>query len=273
MPGHVPNDEQGGAVGLEERVIEVAADQRMRAGGPVADGDLQAVRLRRRGEQAALQGLGDLKLPAVEAGVVQRQRAAAGRLDRGGDLHLGVRRPRTGVHQRQRPERLAAGAQRHDRAAGRAQPLPRRPQLLGGQRRRDPLLVDRGHLHRLAGQQRIHHRGVVAGAAQPPGHVSGQVDAAGRIPVCPGLLPRPAVLADQHDDRPVRQPPHHQLGQLAGRLAAIQGGDQRLADLGEEAQPVVVGVLADRLGGALGGEVGGLAEAGLQQVVDELGRR
>ena len=45
-------------------------------------------------EQALLQGLGDGALPAIEAGVVQRERAATGHLDRGGDLHLGARRPR-----------------------------------------------------------------------------------------------------------------------------------------------------------------------------------
>ena len=87
----VADDEQRGPVRLLERVVPVTPDVQVAAGRAIADGELEVVGLRRGGEQAALQRLGDRLLPAVEPGVVQRQGAAAGDLDGGGDLHLGVR--------------------------------------------------------------------------------------------------------------------------------------------------------------------------------------
>src|ERR687889_2002941 len=65
----------------------------MSAGRLVAHPQLEVVGLRRVGEQAALQRLGDGRLLAVEPGVVQRERAAAGDLDGQGDLRVGARRP------------------------------------------------------------------------------------------------------------------------------------------------------------------------------------
>ena len=45
VPGHVADDQRGGAAGLLVGVVPVAADGLVTSGGPVADGDLQVVGL------------------------------------------------------------------------------------------------------------------------------------------------------------------------------------------------------------------------------------
>jgi hypothetical protein len=63
--------------GWRNGVVPVAADLRRARGSGVADDHLDVVRLRRRGEQAALQLLGELALLGEQPGVVERERARA----------------------------------------------------------------------------------------------------------------------------------------------------------------------------------------------------
>ena len=79
------------AVGLQERVVPVAADLGAGRGRHVPDDDLRVVRLGRRGEHAALQGDGEVPLLAEEAGVVSARPGPAPDLDRGLDLGRGQR--------------------------------------------------------------------------------------------------------------------------------------------------------------------------------------
>ena len=94
----VPDDDHdvvvaGPAVLLEERVVPVAADAGRLAGGGVAGDDLEVLGLRRVGEHAALEGLGDVALGLVEAGVVERQAGARADVLEQRDVVLGERRP------------------------------------------------------------------------------------------------------------------------------------------------------------------------------------
>ena len=66
------------------------------------------------------------------------------------------------------------------------------------------------------------------------------------------------VVADDGDRRPVAQPGDDEIDQLADRLAGVQRADHRLADLGEVAQPLGVG-----LGGLRGGDVVGIHDGQL----------
>ena len=70
-----------GAVLLQERVVPVAADLGGLGRRLVAHGDLEVVGLRGRGQQAALQPLGEVALLGVEAGVVQGQAGPVGDVD------------------------------------------------------------------------------------------------------------------------------------------------------------------------------------------------
>ena len=94
MADDVADHEHRGAAGLQERVVPVAADPGRLGGRQVADRDLAVVGLRRLGEQAALQPLGELLLGAVEPGVVQRQAGPVGDVLRGREVLVvdGVRR-------------------------------------------------------------------------------------------------------------------------------------------------------------------------------------
>ena len=82
----VADDQHRGAAGLQERVVPVAADPGRLGRGQVAHRDLAVVGLRRLGEQAALQPLGQLLLGAVEPGVVQRQPRPVGDVLRGREV-------------------------------------------------------------------------------------------------------------------------------------------------------------------------------------------
>jgi hypothetical protein len=94
------------------------------------------------------------------------------------------------------------------------------------------------------------------------------------------LLPGLAVVTDDGDDRSVTEAGHDQLDELTGGLPGVQGGDQRLADLGEEPQPVGVrvGGAARHLGSVVGAgrrrsrPVDG-TDVQLQQVVGSRGGR
>ena len=89
----VADDQHGVAVGLQERVVPVAADRHALRRRPVPDGELQVVGLDGRGEQAQLEPLGHLLVGRGEPGVVERERRPAG-----GDL----RRPQLGLRVRAR---------------------------------------------------------------------------------------------------------------------------------------------------------------------------
>ena len=78
------------AARLQEGVVPVAADAGGLGGRQVADGDLGVVGLRRLGEQAALQPLGQLLLGAVEPGVVQGQPGPVGDVLRGREVLVGA---------------------------------------------------------------------------------------------------------------------------------------------------------------------------------------
>jgi hypothetical protein len=106
MADDVADHRDGAAVGLDDDVVPVPAHVQVADGRPVADDQLEVVGLRRLGKQAALQLLRDRLLPAEQPGVVQRQRAATGHLDRQGELGVGVRRPVADVEQRERAEGL-----------------------------------------------------------------------------------------------------------------------------------------------------------------------
>ena len=78
VPHDVADGEHRGAVGLQERVVPVAADPGRLGGRQVPDDDLGVVGLRWLGEQAALQRLGHLLLLAEQPGVVQREPGPVG---------------------------------------------------------------------------------------------------------------------------------------------------------------------------------------------------
>ena len=86
VPDDVADDEHRAAVGLQERVVPVAADLRRARRGGVAHDDLDVVGLRRRGEQAALQLLGELALLGEQPGVVEGERRPGRDVAGGRDL-------------------------------------------------------------------------------------------------------------------------------------------------------------------------------------------
>ena len=84
----VADDQHRGAARLQEGVVPVAADPGRLGGRLVAHGDLAVVGLRRIGEQAALQSLGQLLLGGVQPGVVERQAGPVGDVLRRGQVRL-----------------------------------------------------------------------------------------------------------------------------------------------------------------------------------------
>ena len=106
MPHDVADDQQRGAVGQVERVVPVAADLLVGGRRPVVDGYRQARRLRGRGKQARLQGLGYGSLPALEASGPRRATSTAV------VICISVRRKVAGVEQREHAEGLFPGAAR-----------------------------------------------------------------------------------------------------------------------------------------------------------------
>ena len=75
----VADREHRRAAGLQEGVVPVAADLGAGGGRHVPDDDLRVVGLRRLGEHAALQRVGEVALLAEEPRVVQRQTGPAAR--------------------------------------------------------------------------------------------------------------------------------------------------------------------------------------------------
>ena len=140
-PNDVTDDQRGGPVGLYERVVPVTADAGGLGRGEIADDDVCVVRLRRSGQHAALQLLGQLALLLVEPRVVQGQSRAVGDLRGGGDVGR-IDGPVRVVDEGQGAEDPVRSADRQHRHGARAQQLE---QLAGGpgrhgaQRRADQL--------------------------------------------------------------------------------------------------------------------------------------
>ena len=125
---------------LQERVVPVAADLGGPHGRPVAHDDLGVVGLGRRGEQAALQPLGQPALLLVEPRVVQGEGDPVGHLAHGGDV-VGVgRRPvgRSGRCSAPRPCARGPAATARPPSAGPAPRTRRGPRPAAGSGRRPP---------------------------------------------------------------------------------------------------------------------------------------
>jgi hypothetical protein len=61
VTGDVADDQHRAAAGGGERVVPVAADLEVLGGRDIAGGELQVLELRRIGQQAALQALGEVR--------------------------------------------------------------------------------------------------------------------------------------------------------------------------------------------------------------------
>jgi hypothetical protein len=160
VAGDVPDDQRGVPVLGDERVVPVPTDLGVGSRRLVAHRNLQTVRLRRGGQQTALQRLrqppahpGGLPLGPLRQDPVQR--LPGQRRQRLQQLPVG--RPPVvpaGGRHRQRPEHCAAGAQRHRRRPLRPGPLVQlgcaREQRQGGR----PV----GQEVRGAGLRGVHHR-------------------------------------------------------------------------------------------------------------------
>ena len=149
----VADGQHRGAAGLQERVVPVAADLGALGGRHVADDDLALVRLRRLGEHAALQRVGQRALLAEQPGVLQRQPRAPADLDR--RLHLGrrLRAAGAGVNSPSAPMVCPRADQRDDHRRAHVQPGQRLPRGRVGKRPLDVRPVHVRHHHRLAGAQ------------------------------------------------------------------------------------------------------------------------
>jgi hypothetical protein len=104
----VPDDQHGRAVGLDEGVVPVATDLGPGRRRDVPDDDLAVVRGRRRGQQAALQRLGQLPLLAEQPGLRRGGAGPTADLQRGLQLGLAQRPPARVGEQPQRTEGPAA---------------------------------------------------------------------------------------------------------------------------------------------------------------------
>ncbi|GAB2678201.1 hypothetical protein GCM10027194_08010 [Thalassiella azotivora] len=202
----VADHEHRRAVGLDERVVPVAADLRGLRGRLVAHRDVEVVGLRRRREEPPLQALREAALQVVQPGVLQRDPCPLGDLGDGGQV-LRVQQVTSpaGEHVEQaggpavRPQR-----QQDDLLRGQA------PQHLGRlvlalQHLGDPLGGARRDRHGLPGDE---GPGDVGGGTQhrrPQHRVAVHEVALGGVAVPrPEVAQRAVVLLDG-DDAPVRE--------------------------------------------------------------------
>jgi hypothetical protein len=107
MTHHVADGDHRLAAAEYEGVVPVTTDLFFTLGGDVADGDLEMLRLRRLGQQTALQLLGEAPLPLVQAGVLLRQSGAEPEVSFRGDpivlIRAAVCRSQPAVRQRGPP--------------------------------------------------------------------------------------------------------------------------------------------------------------------------
>ena len=222
----------GTAALLEEGVVPVTADARGVTGGGIARDDLQVVRLRGLGQHAALQGLRDVALGGVEAGVVERERGARRDVLQVGLVVGGERRSSGTAEGAHDAHRALACSQRHDHRRGGielAQPVAGRPRDqhggdLGGRVRGHqdrPHLADREGQVGGVGQRAEAERGV---GLQRPGHR--------RVGVRPGDVPQSAGpgggvgILHQRDQTPVRHLRHEEGREAVDALGRVEGAGE-----------------------------------------------
>ena len=155
-----------------------------------------------------------------------------------------VRRPRRRVDHRQDAERLVPRPQRHEGEGGGIQPPPRVAHLLRRQGRLDQLRIEASRwTGSPVSSARPSDRGVVTGATGALVQVGVQVGQECRIAVGASQVGRLTVVAEDGDGGPVAQARDDQVQKLGDGLLGVQAADHLLADLGEEAQAAVVGLL------------------------------
>ena len=220
------------AVDLGQRVVD--AD--------VAEvGVEEALADRRRVDEGIEQRLGLARVAfpgarlAVQARVVEGEGGAPCHLPHEGDVVLVVARVPAGARERDGPQHVPAGAQRHHqhrRQGERADQL----EVLGVPRARDHLLLgDLGQQQRLAGSDDL--RGTAAGARAGRvalAHPLGELDLDG-VDVRDRDVAQFAVGVREIDRAPVAEVAHAQLGDRGQRVVHVERCVERGAHVGQEA--------------------------------------
>ena len=255
MAHDVADDQHRVAVGLQERVVPVAADRDAPRRRPVAHGQLAGGRAAPAGRAGcAAAARPPAGLAVGQPGVVQRQRRPAG-----GDLgrpQLGVGvRPALGpVDQGERAEQPRRGRPAGTRRRRpRLQRLQRRPRLGAGHHglERAPAVKSRDDHRPVLAAAAVGTGAVGPVGAPPAGRRSGASPRPAPGPGAPGRRPAGVPSLDHAHQAPVGQQRHDQIGEAPHRLVGVEGRGHRQVDVAEQHQ-VPAGLLRlRRRGGGL----------------------
>jgi hypothetical protein len=252
-PDDVADHQHGAPVGLQERVVPVAADLRGLGRRDVPHRDLHVVGLGRWREQAALQLLGEQPLLLEQPRVVERERGAGGDVARGGDevvvvLAVGA------VEQAEQAHGAAAREHGVDAGGLRGELQEQRARLTGAEHRRDAVGGIAPDHRGLPGADGLGHERGAGERADAQRRVALGDVLQGGVDVRPADVAQAAVVVDQRHEAPVGEVGHEQLREAGDRLLGVQRVGQVGGDVGQQLG-APHGVLHAPLGGAALGDV------------------